>query len=339
MEDRIRWQTVMTSLAGAVPAGAARVVVDGAGAGAFADRLADLLGAVGRRCTRVVAESNDDLVLIADGPAGRDAESRWDLVIWLRTDQDGDREHGADIVVDLHDPGWPVIRRLTAPAAADWYVAESRAFFAARAATWDDRFGDDMPAYSAAVSQAALLPGATVLDIGCGTGRALPALREAVGAGGTVIGLDLTDEMLEVARERGRAALATLVVGDARRMPLADDVLDSIFAAGLIMHLPDVPAGLAELARVTKPGGSLVLFHPTGRAALAARHGRTLRPDEPLADEPLAALLAGSGWRRTVYDDAPDHFFAKAVRVAPSTTVQERASNPAQADHSGRRPR
>lgn len=319
MEDRIRWQTVLTSLAGAVPSGTARVVVDGAGADAFADRLADLLGTVGRRCTRVADSASSD-VFVAAGPSWRDAGSSWDLVIWLRTDKDGDREHGADIVVDLHDPAWPVIRRLTSPGSQDWYVAESRAFFAARAATWDDRFGDDMPAYSAAVAQAALSPGATVLDVGCGTGRALPALREAVGAGGTVIGLDLTDEMLQVARARGRASRATLIVGDARRMPLADDAVDSIFAAGLIMHLTDVAGGLAELARVTKPGGSLVLFHPTGRAALAARHGRTLRPDEPLADEPLAALLAGAGWRRTVYDDAPDHFFAKAV-CGPRTVV------------------
>jgi SAM-dependent methyltransferase len=315
MEDRIRWQTVLSSLARAVPAGAARVVVDGAGADAFADRLADLLGTVGRRCTRVDPAARS-AVFLAAGPSWRDAEPAWDLVIWLRTGDAGHGEHGADIVVDLHDPDWPVIRRLSAPAPADWYVAESRAFFAARAATWDDKFGDDMPAYSAAVARAAIPPGATVLDAGGGTGRALPALREAVGPGGTVLGLDLTDEMLKVARERARASLASLVVGDVRRIPFADEAVDSIFAAGLIMHLPDVPAGLAELARVTRPGGSLVLFHPTGRAALAARHGRTLRPDEPLADEPLAKLLGEAGWRRTVYDDAPGHFFATAVRVA-----------------------
>jgi len=363
MEARNRWESVLTSLAGAVPPGPARVVVDGAGAEGFADRLADVLGTVGRRCSRVgdadvfaaagvadaaasvadaaagvaeaaagdadtaagdvfVAAAGDadtatGDVFVAAGPAWRAAEPAWDVVIWLRTNRDGDREHGADIVVDLHDPDWPVIRRLTAPSSADWYVAESRAFFAAKAATWDDRFGDDMPAYSAAVAQAALSPGATVLDVGCGTGRALPALRAAVGPTGTVIGLDLTDEMLQVARARGRATLAGLIIGDARRMPLADEVLDAIFAAGLIMHLTDVAGGLAELARVTKPGGSLVLFHPTGRAALAARHGRTLRPDEPLADEPLAGLLANAGWRRTVYDDAADHFFAKAHRLAP----------------------
>ena len=197
----------------------------------------------------------------------------------------------------------------------DLYVAQSRAFFATRAATWDERFGDDLPAYSAAVVEAGIAPGTTVLDVGCGTGRALPALRAAVGPGGIVIGLDLTDEMLNVARARGRAELATLVLGDARHLPLAGRSVDAVFAAGLVMHLPDVPAGLAELARVTRPGGTLVLFHPTGRAALAARRGRSLRPDEPLADRPLESLLAGAGWRRNTYDDAPERFFASATRT------------------------
>jgi SAM-dependent methyltransferase len=303
------------------------VVVDGGGADTFADRLADALGTVGRRWTRpanpagIVPDDVEDLVVVGAGPAWRALPA--DLVVWLRTLEDGEREDGADVVVDLRDPDWPVIRRLAAEAGPDWYVTESRAFFGARAATWDDKFGDDLPAYSAAVAKAALAPGSIVLDAGCGTGRALPALRAAVGSSGTVIGLDLTDEMLRVARERGRASVAALVVGDVRRLPLADGSVDGIFAAGLVMHLPDVAAGLAELARITRPGGSLVLFHPTGRAALAARHGRTLRPDEPLADEPLNALLASTGWRRTVYDDAVDHFYAQARRT----------------DQSGRRPR
>jgi SAM-dependent methyltransferase len=52
-----------------------------------------------------------------------------------------------------------------------------------------------------------------------------------------------------------------------------------VCAAGLIMHMPDTEAGLRQLVRVTRPGGLLILFHPSGRAALAARHGRTLEPE------------------------------------------------------------
>jgi ubiquinone/menaquinone biosynthesis C-methylase UbiE len=119
--------------------------------------------------------------------------------------------------------------------------------------------------------------------------------------------------MLLEARAAGRAAHAALLLADARRLPLADDFADAVFAAGLVTHLPDTEAGLGELARITRPGGLLVLFHPSGRAALAARHGRALTPDEPLADGPLQRLTQATGWELTTYDDAADHFFALAV--------------------------
>jgi ubiquinone/menaquinone biosynthesis C-methylase UbiE len=194
------------------------------------------------------------------------------------------------------------------------YIAETQAFFASRAATWDTRFGDDMPAYAAAVARADVRPGGVVIDVGCGTGRALPALRQAVGPNGSVIAADLTPEMLDAARPKAAAARAALVIADARRLPFADGSADALFAAGLVNHLPDPGAGLGELARVARPGGMLVLFHPSGRAALAARHGRTLTKDEPLSADPLRRLTLATGWRLTVYDDDADHFFALAAR-------------------------
>lgn len=195
-----------------------------------------------------------------------------------------------------------------------WYLAETRAFFAARAATWDTKFGDDLPAYTAAIAASGIPRGATAVDVGCGTGRALPALREAVGQHGTVIAIDITPEMLREASCPGRAAGAALLVADARRLPLGDGSADAVFAAGLVSHLPDAEAGLRELARITRPGGLLMLFHPSGRAALAARHGRVLAPDEPLAAIPLQRSTLATGWDLTTYDDAADRFFALAVR-------------------------
>lgn len=69
-------------------------------------------------------------------------------------------------------------------------------FFAPRAADWDGRFPDDGPAFAVGVGELGLSPGDAVLDAGCGTGRALPALRGAVGPGGTVVGADVTHAML-----------------------------------------------------------------------------------------------------------------------------------------------
>jgi ubiquinone/menaquinone biosynthesis C-methylase UbiE len=194
------------------------------------------------------------------------------------------------------------------------YIAKTRAFFSARAATWDTKFGDDMPAYAAAVAEARIPVGGTVIDVGCGTGRALPALREAVGPRGAVIAIDLTPEMLSRARPRGRAAHAALILADARHLPVATASADAVFAAGLITHLPDIEAGLRQLARVTRPGGQLIVFHPSGRAALAARHGRTLGPDEPLNAPQLQHLTATTGWHLARYDDAENRFLATATR-------------------------
>ncbi|MBT2441870.1 methyltransferase domain-containing protein [Streptomyces sp. ISL-36] len=187
-------------------------------------------------------------------------------------------------------------------------------FFGARAAGWDARFPDDGPAYAAAVADLGLRPGDAVLDAGCGTGRALPPLREAVGPTGTVIGADLTPEMLAEAVRAGRDKVAALLLTDVARLPVRDEALDAVFGAGLVSHLADPAENLRELARVVRPGGQLALFHPIGRAALAARHGRLVTEDDLRAEPRLRPLLSDSGWRMVRYVDEDDRYLVLAVR-------------------------
>ncbi len=187
-------------------------------------------------------------------------------------------------------------------------------FFAARAADWDSRFPDDGPAYAAAVADLGLREGDRVLDAGCGTGRALTPLRAAVGPAGVVVGIDLTPDMLQAAVQAGRDRDGRLLLADVTALPLRSRSLDAVFGAGLISHLPHPAENLRELARVVRPGGTLTLFHPIGRAALAARHGRQMTPDDLRAEPNLRPLLAGSGWRLTSYVDQDDRFLALAVR-------------------------
>ena len=189
-------------------------------------------------------------------------------------------------------------------------------FFTARAADWDTRFPDDGPAYAAAVAELGLRPGDRVLDAGCGTGRALSPLRAAVGPSGVVVGADLTPAMLAAAAAAGRDRAGHLLQADVARLPLRTGALDAVFGAGLVSHLPDPGENLRELARVVRPGGLLALFHPIGRAALAARHGRQITDDDLRAEPQLRPLLGGSGWRMTSYVDEDTRFLALAVREA-----------------------
>jgi SAM-dependent methyltransferase len=173
-------------------------------------------------------------------------------------------------------------------------LAKTRAFFGPRAAGWEDRFPDDEPVYARAIADLAPPVGGAVLDVACGTGRALPLLRAAVGPAGVVLGLDLTAEMLAEAGRKGRSSL---VLGDARALPLRDGVLDAVFAAGLLPHVRATV--LAELRRVCRPGGRLALFHPISREALARKHGHEPDPDDVRASPHISARSPTRAGRAT----------------------------------------
>ncbi|MBQ0826881.1 methyltransferase domain-containing protein [Streptomyces sp. RG38] len=225
---------------------------------------------------------------------------------------------------------WGLLFPLGAPGRADGVparfaalVAEraertaTRTFFTPRADAWERRFASDAPVYAAAVARMGLRPGRRALDVGCGTGRALPALRAQVGAQGVVLGVDLTAAMLTTAAREGRRAHAGLLLADAGRLPLPSGAVDGVFSAGLVDHVPDPAAALGEWARVTAPGGVLLLFHPSGRAERAARHGRSLDPGDLLAEANLWPALRAAGWLPDHHEDAPHHFLARAIRPGP----------------------
>jgi SAM-dependent methyltransferase len=226
----------------------------------------------------------------------------------------GDSGEGRDSGGDGGDGVPAVAARFADRVAAGRYPALTRAFFTRRAVGWEKKFPDDLPVYRAAVGRLGLRAGQVALDAGCGTGRAVPLLREAVGPGGTVVGADLTPAMVREAVRIGRGAAGTFTVADCLRLPLRDDTVDAVFAAGLVPHVPRPDDAFRELARVVRAGGRLALFHAVGRAVLAARHGRTLGPDDPLAEANLRPALAERGWHLNRYEDEESRFLAVAVR-------------------------
>ena len=97
--------------------------------------------------------------------------------------------------------------------------------------------------------------GDAVLDLGCGSGYAARALREAGGAG-RAYGLDASPEMAHNAREYTDDGAVGFFVGEFEHLPFADDALDHAFSMEAFYYATDPPAVLRELRRVLRPGGT-----------------------------------------------------------------------------------
>ena len=147
----------------------------------------------------------------------------------------------------------------------------------------------------------ALRPADRLLDVGCGGGL---LLRDALAAGAAVTGLDHSDEMVRLARER--APGAEVVLGSAEQLPFADAAFTAVAMSIVFFFLPQPVAALAECRRVLAPQGRLAVYTTS-----PALRGTPAAP-EPLAasghfyeDEELAALArqAGLSAVRVVDDD------------------------------------
>jgi arsenite methyltransferase len=152
----------------------------------------------------------------------------------------------------------------------------------------------------------ALEPGQTVLDLGSGGGIDVLLSARRVGPTGKVYGLDMTDEMLALARENQRKAGATNVEflkGTIEAIPLPDDSIDVIISNCVINLSSDKDAVLREAFRVLKPGGRFAVSDVVVRGEVPADIRRSMELwvgciAGALQDREYEAKLAAAGFER-----------------------------------------
>src|SRR5919197_3969187 len=136
--------------------------------------------------------------------------------------------------------------------------AGTREYFDEVATRWDEMrrqfFGEGVR--RAAIAAARVTPGMIVADVGIGTGFLAEA---ALDAGARVIGIDISDAMLDEAARKFAGRPFEARSGGVDALPLADAEVDVVLANMVLHHAPDPPAAIREMARALRPGGVLVL--------------------------------------------------------------------------------
>lgn len=137
-----------------------------------------------------------------------------------------------------------------------------------------------------------MLDGGRALEAGCGRGVGIEVIQDRFGAA-EVHAFDLDRRMVRLAarRHRARGGAVRIWQGDATAIPAPDDAYDAVFDFGIIHHVPDWRAALAEIHRVLKPGGRFYAEE------ILAKFINTF-PWRQLLDHPREDRFTGAGFAR-----------------------------------------
>ena len=167
----------------------------------------------------------------------------------------------------------------------------------------------------------AAAPGERVLDVGCGPGFYCAELAEEVGLDGSIVGLDASTQMLSLAARRcegyGNVALHQ---ADATSLPVGDAGFDAAVCVQVLEYVADVPAGLAELYRVLRPGGRVVVWDVDWATVSWQSH------------EPARMERVLRGWEHHLTHPSLPRTLAPALRTAGFEQIEMQAHSFASAE-------
>ena len=199
-------------------------------------------------------------------------------------------------------------------------LADPRAaFFDARAQHWETTcypppVREKLPSL---VASFALPVGGAVLDMGTGPGTLVPYLLEAVGPAGRVFPFDLSLEMLRQAKAKLGPARPAPVQATAMRLPFRQASFDAVVCFAAFPHFEDKGVALSEMARVAKPGASVIIAHLLSRAELMAHHGghSAVARDALPEEGPMRELFLQAGLPAPDIIDQPGRYLAQSRKT------------------------
>jgi demethylmenaquinone methyltransferase/2-methoxy-6-polyprenyl-1,4-benzoquinol methylase len=160
------------------------------------------------------------------------------------------------------------------------------------------------------------LDGATVVDVGCGTGVVLGPLLRRLGRTGRVLAIDFAQTMLDIARVRHPDPRVTWLCADALEASVPAASIEVLLCFDTLPHFPDLGRVMSVFAHWLAPGGRLLVWHDIGRERLAVIHGQAGAPLSgdllpPVEELALLATSAGLLVERAEEDETSYTFLAR----------------------------
>ncbi len=163
------------------------------------------------------------------------------------------------------------------------------------------------------VASADIVSGDVVLDLGSGTGILVPIIQEYEPE--KIFACDISDVML--ARLKEQYSYAEVILADVRDIDLPDAGIDVIYMNACYPNIVDKKATFANISRIMKPGGRMVISHPMGKSFIDQLREKTTFPLDDFPGRSKAGrLLKPFGFEIKDFIDEPELYIMVAVRDA-----------------------
>jgi len=145
-------------------------------------------------------------------------------------------------------------------------------FFNAKAAQWDTHCCPDQDIINQILDLVDIQPGDRILDVGTGTGVLIPFLLSRTGPSGEIVGVDIADKMIEVARQKYRDPHVDFLVGDIFQLNFSAAPFDVIMCYAVFPHFEEQKTVPERLGAFLRPGGKLAVCHAMSRDKINQVH-------------------------------------------------------------------
>ncbi len=190
-----------------------------------------------------------------------------------------------------------------------------RAYFNQRATSWDEINSErDTAKLERMAERLNIRSGSTVLDVGTGTGVFLPFLLGKIGKSGRVVASDFAEKMLTQAQAKGFDGNIDYLNADVTNIPLCSEIFDIVVCYSSFPHFQDKPKALAEMKRVIKGGGRLLICHTSSRATINEIHRQipAVKNDTIPDEDEMHFMLSAAGFTEIKIEDNSDSYLVSA---------------------------